>query len=584
VSINEDGASPDNSAILDISDTARGVLVPRMSQIQRDAISNPATGLLIFQTNNDSGFYFNLGVPATPNWLKLQSSLDNAQWSTKDTNVFYSRGNVGIGTNSPSVPLQIQGKTSGKLRLSTSLNASSFDLGLDQNQNLLFEASGNDYFLMQQGGRMTIGSDSASPFPLFITNPSGGSSFYRNYTTAGQAGLWFTNDSSSWAIFSEQQGGTLLEQGAIGLFSATGLGAAWTVLDDGQMGIGTINPEQRLHIQRSDDNTILLIDNPTGTFESRLEFRKFGSFTAGIGFYPGNPNLRFRTSSGDITFEPDTAEVMRVTTAGNVGIGTTTPALQLSVGPADDDTGFETNADGVLDVFTNGTKKMEVGADGQVLIGTVSSSNAVLTLADDGGDLNSGLQLSTSTGDDWYMYQNPSFELVFRDDGIDRFKVTTAGSLVPASDNVYDLGSASLRWDDLYATNGSILTSDIRFKTNITPLQYGLKEVLSINPIRFEWKDKKDGQEKIGLSAQELMEVIPEIVKTHERVKDEQGEWMQKELEKYGVYYTDLIPVLINAIKEQQQLIDTQLQNNEKQQYELDELRDEINHLRNKLK
>ncbi|HAB90482.1 MAG TPA: hypothetical protein DCF84_08085, partial [Bacteroidetes bacterium] len=51
-------SSPDNSAKLDVSATDGGLLIPRMNEIQRDAISSPATGLMIFQTDGTVGFYF----------------------------------------------------------------------------------------------------------------------------------------------------------------------------------------------------------------------------------------------------------------------------------------------------------------------------------------------------------------------------------------------------------------------------------------------------------------------------------------------------------------------------------------------
>lgn len=57
VSINEDGSAPDASAMLDISDTARGLLIPRMTAAQRIAIVSPANGLMVFQTDLDIGYY-----------------------------------------------------------------------------------------------------------------------------------------------------------------------------------------------------------------------------------------------------------------------------------------------------------------------------------------------------------------------------------------------------------------------------------------------------------------------------------------------------------------------------------------------
>ena len=71
VSINTDGADPDSTAILDIKSTDKGVLIPRMTAIEKDNIAGPATGLLIFQTNGNSGFYYNSGTPAAPYWEKL---------------------------------------------------------------------------------------------------------------------------------------------------------------------------------------------------------------------------------------------------------------------------------------------------------------------------------------------------------------------------------------------------------------------------------------------------------------------------------------------------------------------------------
>ena len=45
------GSQPDNSAMLDVKSTTKGLLIPRMTQTQRNAINAPATGLLIYQTD-----------------------------------------------------------------------------------------------------------------------------------------------------------------------------------------------------------------------------------------------------------------------------------------------------------------------------------------------------------------------------------------------------------------------------------------------------------------------------------------------------------------------------------------------------
>jgi hypothetical protein len=74
VAINTDGSAADNSALLDLKSTNQGVLVPRMTQANRNAITSPATGLMIFQTDNTPGFYYNAGTPATPNWQPVGGS------------------------------------------------------------------------------------------------------------------------------------------------------------------------------------------------------------------------------------------------------------------------------------------------------------------------------------------------------------------------------------------------------------------------------------------------------------------------------------------------------------------------------
>lgn len=85
VAINTTGNEPDNSAMLDVSSTEKGMLVPRITKAQRDAIGSPATGLLIYQTDNTPSFYYYSGS----NWVSLTGS--------------------GPGGNSPSVCIDYDG-------------------------------------------------------------------------------------------------------------------------------------------------------------------------------------------------------------------------------------------------------------------------------------------------------------------------------------------------------------------------------------------------------------------------------------------------------------------------------------------
>lgn len=58
VSISISGTNPDNSAMFDVQSTSKGMLVPRMTEAQRNAIASPATSLLIYQTDGTAGFYY----------------------------------------------------------------------------------------------------------------------------------------------------------------------------------------------------------------------------------------------------------------------------------------------------------------------------------------------------------------------------------------------------------------------------------------------------------------------------------------------------------------------------------------------
>lgn len=77
VAINSTGNIADTSAILDLTSTAKGILVPRMTAAQKAAIYQPATGLMVYQTDGTAGFYYNSGTAGSPVWNLLQTSLAN---------------------------------------------------------------------------------------------------------------------------------------------------------------------------------------------------------------------------------------------------------------------------------------------------------------------------------------------------------------------------------------------------------------------------------------------------------------------------------------------------------------------------
>lgn len=131
--------------------------------------------------------------------------------------------------------------------------------------------------------------------------------------------------------------------------------------------------------------------------------------------------------------------------------------------------------------------------------------------------------------------------------------LATNSSLVPVSDNSRTVGNSTNRWNAVWATDGTINTSDARDKTNIKDLRYGLKEIMQLHPVSFNWKKQIDEGNKLGVLAQEIQKVLPEVVRDYDYVTDEvTGQATKVKTERLGVMYSDIIPVLIHAIQEQQ--------------------------------
>jgi hypothetical protein len=131
-------------------------------------------------------------------------------------------------------------------------------------------------------------------------------------------------------------------------------------------------------------------------------------------------------------------------------------------------------------------------------------------------------------------------------------------SITGLTDNAYSLGTSALRWNAVYAASGTVNTSDAREKKNVKDINYGIETIKKLRPVEYQWISGNDDNKKLGLIAQELQKVIPEVVVSKEYVitneETNEGEW--KEANRLGVYYSDLIPVLIKGMQEQQTQIE----------------------------
>ncbi len=97
---------------------------------------------------------------------------------------------------------------------------------------------------------------------------------------------------------------------------------------------------------------------------------------------------------------------------------------------------------------------------------------------------------------------------------------------------------------DIDPTSTALLcTSDASLKQDVEPIGNALGKVLALKGIRFKWNNQTDEESHIGFIAQEVESVIPELVKTDPKTRIK------------SVNYIGFVPILVNAIKEQQEQI-----------------------------
>jgi hypothetical protein len=137
--INTTGAAAHSSAILDVSSTNAGMLIPRMTKTQRNAIGSPAEGLLIYQTDDTVGFWYrSTGVwklmgsgagSSIANGTAAGNTLywDGSQW-IESSNIYNAGASVGIGTNNPEPTALIDMSSTTKGTLITRMTTAQRDL------------------------------------------------------------------------------------------------------------------------------------------------------------------------------------------------------------------------------------------------------------------------------------------------------------------------------------------------------------------------------------------------------------------------------------------------------------------------
>ena len=172
--------TPNASSILDMVSTSKGILLPRMTKTQRDAITSPATGLMIYQTNNTPGFYYYSGSSWKAITPKTGWSLTGNAATEPATNF------IGTTDNQPLV-FKVNNQKAGYLG-----NFSTYNTG----------------FGYQTLNANTTGvSNTANGFQAMYSNTSGG------YNSATGVGALYGNTSGHdntangfWSLFSNTIG------------------------------------------------------------------------------------------------------------------------------------------------------------------------------------------------------------------------------------------------------------------------------------------------------------------------------------------------------------------------------------------
>lgn len=277
----------------------------------------------------------------------------------------------------------------------------------------------------------------------------------------------------------------------------------------------------------------------------------------------------FSAAADQIGIATNGVERMRFRDDGKVNIGGTTPvglldvysitstAPQLAVRGLTTGSGGSGKASIQIDVNGNGGWLIENNATGGTRALVISDNNGYgsstvermrITPAGDVGiatpspgyrvqvscnTYNKGLAISgdgTNIGAFLHFLDNGTQRNVIHWD-VGGFVSGSVNSLVARSGNtggVY-LAQGGTSW---------VAVSDERYKKNVEDLNYGLNEVVNLRPVRFDYiDDETDNSSRLGFIAQEVKPLIPEVVGGSEELR-------------LGLSLSELIPAIVNAIKE----------------------------------
>jgi hypothetical protein len=283
---------------------------------------------------------------------------------------------------------------------------------------------------------------------------------------------------------------------------------------NGNVGIGTTSPDQKLHVYGNSGTTFVSVGDQTRS-------APYGYFGADAS--AGKMSLVSR-SAHPLTFQVETSEVGRFDTSGRLLIGTTTSQVDEA---------------SLQSYKPSGGNQILVQSDD---LGTATSIFRAKARRS-GGDTNvAELGVYRHSG----ITDPCSFIRLQAEDTAVLFYWTDNSNIFRSSTNSAHIGT----------TSGTVVgtqTSDERVKNILGPVEYGLETLKQIEPVRFSLKSQPD-IEQLGFIAQQVQPLVPQSVfDTGEHIEGEPEDAPTK----LGMEYVALIPVLVNAAKEMATRIET---------------------------
>jgi len=147
---------------------------------------------------------------------------------------------------------------------------------------------------------------------------------------------------------------------------------------------------------------------------------------------------------------------------------------------------------------------------------------------------NTSLKLGSASDDEWIDFGTDAM-IKFGIDDAEDFRMADGGTFHANADVV---------------AYSSTISSDEKLKTNIEDTKYGLDDVLKLRGVDFNWKEKFEGKKDVGFIAQEVQEVLPELVKEVDSIGEDDGDTH------LTVDYAKVAAILAEAVKELNQKIE----------------------------